>query len=274
MKSPTQTDAAALELNGISLYRDHKTVLEDVSLTIRPGEFIGVLGPNGAGKSTLFKALLGLLPTRSGSIRLFGTQPGKGDRLIGYLPQMRSDLLDKDIRGWDFVASAQRPSRLGLPLYSRSDHREIDEVIALVEAEDLARRPLSALSGGERQRLLLAQALLGSPRLLLLDEPLASLDPRFQARIVHLIKQIQEQRQMTVLFTSHELNPLLGAIDRVLYLGGGQAAIGSVDDVVNGAVLSRLYGMPIEVVRAGGHYFVVSAESGQLAEAGAHHVCV
>lgn len=264
----------AVKLSGVTLCRNRQTVLDAVDFSISPGEFIGVLGPNGSGKSTLFRALLGILPGVTGEIQVFGAAPGKTSHLIGYLPQLRADVLDTAIRGWDFVASAYRPARWGLPIYRAADRREIDAAIRLVEAKDLARRPLSALSGGERQRLLLAQALLGKPRMLLLDEPLASLDPHYQAEVVALIRRVQQQRQVTVLFTSHELNPLLGAIDRVLYLGGKQAAIGSVEAVVTGPVLSRLYGMPIEVVHTGSHYFVVAAESGVAAEAGAHHVCL
>lgn len=274
MNSKAGAAVPAIMLEGVTLRRNGHVVLDRVDFSVRQGEFIGVLGPNGAGKSTLFRAILGLLPEVTGNIQVFGSRPRKADRLIGYLPQMRADLLDADIRAWDFVASAQHPSRWGLPIYRGADKREIDEAICLVEGEHLAQRPLSALSGGERQRLLLAQALLGNPRLLLLDEPLVSLDPRHQANVVALIKGIQKQRQVTVLFTSHEINPLLGALDRVLYLGGGQAAIGAVDDIVTGPVLSRLYGMPIEVVHSAGHYFVVSAESGVAAESGAHHVCL
>ena len=134
----------------------------------------------------------------------------------------------------------------------------IDETLAAVGARDLAERPLSEMSGGERQRLLLAQALLGEPRLLLLDEPLISLDHRYQEAVVDLVRGFARERNITVLFSAHELNQLVGALDRVLYLGNGQAALGTVEEVVTAPVLSRLYGTDIEVVRAGGHIFVLS----------------
>jgi len=266
--------APPLELIQASLARDGKPVLDGVTATLHSGEFVGVLGPNGAGKSSLFLAILGLLPTVSGAIRVFGQAPRRGQERIGYLPQMRPDLAETDICAWDFVASALRPSHWGLPLYRAAERREVDAVIADVEAQALARRPLSALSGGERQRLLLAQALLGRPSLLLLDEPLINLDPRYQHTVVSLIQRLQVQRGMTVLFTSHELNPLLGAVGRVLYLGQRQAAIGTVEQVVTAPVLSRLYGMPIDVVRSGGRYFVIAAESGVPVESGGGHVHV
>jgi zinc/manganese transport system ATP-binding protein len=106
--------------------------------------------------------------------------------------------------------------------------------------------------------LLLAQALIGEPKLLLLDEPLISLDARHQEVVIDVIKKVCRERRITVLFSAHELNQLLGAIDRVLYLGNGQAVLGTVDDVVTAPVLSRLYGTEIEVLRAGGHIFVMS----------------
>ena len=105
---------------------------------------------------------------------------------------------------------------------------------------------------------MLAQALIGNPQLLLLDEPLISLDPRHQAEVIGLVKSLQRELRITVLFSAHELNPLLGAIDRVLYLGSGQAALGTVDEVITGPVLSRLYGSEIEVVRLKGRIFVMS----------------
>src|SRR6202030_2153648 len=137
---------------------------------------------------------------------------------------------------------------------------EVDRALDLVGASGLARRPLAETSGGERQRLLLAQALIGQPRLLLLDEPLISLDPHHQHAVVALVKSLQAELGITVLFSAHELNPLLGALDRVLYLGAGHAALGTVDDVITGPVLSRLYRSSIDVVRLSGRIFVMSGE--------------
>ena len=114
------------------------------------------------------------------------------------------------------------------------------------------------MSGGERQRLLLAQALIGRPQLLFLDEPLISLDPPTSAASSKSLGRAQQELGITVLFTAHELNPLLGAIDRVLYLGGGNAVLGTVDEVITGPVLSRLYGTQIEVVRLEGRIFVMA----------------
>ncbi len=249
----------AIALEHVTLARGARTVLEDVSLEIRTGEFIGIFGPNGAGKTTLLEAILGLLRPAAGVLSVLGAVPTRGNPAAGYLPQNRAPVADLRLCGRDFVASAYRGERWGLPMLDRHGRAEVDWAIETVGAEALALRPLAELSGGERQRLLLAQAILGKPKLLLLDEPLISLDPHYQQEAVALAKLVQSSLGMTVLFTAHELNPLLGAMDRVLYLGQGQAALGTVDQVMTGPTLTRLYGTPIEVLHVQGRIVVVSA---------------
>ena len=248
----------AVQLENATLRIGGRAVLEDASFAIREGEFIGVLGPNGAGKTTLMRAVLGLLPPSAGTVRIFGRAPRRGDRSIGYLPQLRTVLPDLRVRGFDFIASSLNGERWGLPSLARRGRHEIDETLELVGARDLARRALADMSGGERQRLLLAQALIGSPRLLLLDEPLISLDTRHQEIAIDVVRRVCRERKITVLFSAHELNQLIGTLDRVLYLGNGKAELGTVEEVITAPVLSRLYGAEIEVVRAQGHIFVLS----------------
>jgi zinc/manganese transport system ATP-binding protein len=257
-----------VELDHATIRIGGRTVLANASFAIRPGEFIGVLGPNGAGKTTLMRAILGLIPASSGSVHVFGRSPQRGDPAIGYLPQLRTVLPDLRVRGHDFIASSLNGERWGLPKVSRADRSAIDETLAAIGAAELAGRPMSQMSGGERQRLLLAQALIGSPKLLLLDEPLISLDPRHQEVVIDVVKKVCRERGITVLFSAHELNQLLGTLDRVLYLGNGQAVLGTVDEVITAPVLSRLYGADIDVVHAGGHIFVLSR--GREVEHGAH----
>jgi zinc/manganese transport system ATP-binding protein len=258
----------AIELEQVTLARGGRSVLSNVDVAIRSGEFVGVFGPNGAGKTTLLHAILGLIRPAAGRLRVFGTEPARGSHHAGYLPQQHASVADLHLHGRDFVASAAHGERWGVPVLDRASADEVDRVIAMVRAEPLAARPLSELSGGELQRLFLAQALLGRPKLLLLDEPLISLDPHFQQSVVELVRNIQQSDGMTVLFTAHELNPLLGAMDRVLYLGGGHARLGSIDEVVTGDVLSRLYGTPIDVLRVNGRIVVLAAHG--LFEADAH----
>ena len=248
----------AIEMDAVSLVLGGRTVLANVNLAIAAREFVGVLGPNGAGKTTLMRAILGLLPASRGVIRVLGHPAGRGNPAVGYMPQIRASVGTMRLSGWEFVAGVVDGHRLGLPFLRRSARAQVDRALDLVGARTLARRRLAETSGGERQRLLLAQALVGNPRLLLLDEPLMSLDPNHQATVVALAQAVQAELGIAVLFSAHELNPLLGALDRVLYLGSGHAALGQVDEVITSPVLSRLYGARIEVVHLNGRIFVMS----------------
>ena len=267
-----QVEVPAIELDGVALARAGRTILSDVSARIRSGEFIGVFGPNGSGKTTLLHAVLGLLRPAAGQLRVLGSVPRRGYHAAGYLPQQHSPVADLRLRGWDFVASALYGERWGLPLVGKAGRREVDWAIETVEGQGIAGRPLCQLSGGELQRLLVAQALLGKPKLLLLDEPLISLDPHFQQAVVALVQRVRQTLGITVLFTAHDLNPLLGAMDRVLYLGRGQAALGSVEEVMTSDVLSRLYDAPIEVLHVKGRILVVSAHGEIEVDAHRHDV--
>ncbi len=249
-----------LTLAGVTLELGERTILRDANFAINQGEFIGVLGPNGAGKTTLMRAVLGLVPASHGAIRVLGEPVMRGNPSIGYMPQTRTALATRRVRGRDFVAMAADGYRWGLPRASAQTREDVERVLDLVGGVALANRPLSDLSGGERQRLLLAQCLLGNPKLLLLDEPLISLDPHHQRGVVELVRRVQRELGIAVLFSAHELNPLLNALDRVLYLGNGVAALGSVDEVITPPVLSRLYGSPIDVMRVKGRIFVMSGD--------------
>jgi zinc/manganese transport system ATP-binding protein len=258
----------AIELAGVTLAFGSRIVLTGVDLQIRDNEFVGVLGANGSGKTTLMRAILGLVKPSRGTIRVLGQPAARGNSSIGYMPQMRAALYQPGLSGWDFVASGIAGHRWGLPLLGRAARHEIAWALDQVQASELARRPLAETSGGERQRLLLAQALLGRPRLLLLDEPLISLDPNRQRTVINLTRTLQQDLGIAVLFSAHELNPLLPVLDRVLYLGHGHAALGTIDEVVTGPVLSRLYDSTIDVVRLNDRIFVMSG--GHDAEHEAH----
>ena len=250
---------SAAELDGVSIELGGRTILDGISLRVQPGEMVAVLGPNGAGKSTLLRALLGLIPPAKGTIRIAGAPPRRGRADVGYCPQARSLDRETPLRARDRVGFGLDGHRWGLRGLPRAERdRRIREALAAVDALPLADGPAGQLSGGEQQRLAIAQALLSRPRLLLLDEPLASLDVRSQKAVVELVDRLRRQFGMAVLFVTHGINPLLGAIDRVCWLANGSAAIGSVDEVIRSDVLSRLYGAPIEVVHAGGRIFVAT----------------
>ncbi|MCB1155145.1 ATP-binding cassette domain-containing protein, partial [bacterium] len=218
-----------LAVTGVSVAFERERVLDAVDMHVEPGTIHTLIGPNGAGKTTLIRAILGLHPADRGSITVFGQPVSQGNPAIGYLPQVRSTAPQMRLAGRDFLAAGISGDRFGLPLLSRQAAHDIDRVLEIVHAEALARRPLSEMSGGERQRLLIAQALLGNPRMILLDEPLIGLDPHQQNRVVSLVRDLSRQMKLTVLFSAHELNQLLGSIDRVLYLGHRHAALGTVD---------------------------------------------
>ena len=249
---------SAVEFRDVRLALGGRAILAGVSLKIAAREFVGVLGPNGAGKTTLLRAILGLVRPSHGTIHVLGRPAIRGNPAVGYMPQVRGALASLRLSGWDFVAGVLDGHRLGLPIAGKTGRAEVDRALDLVGARELGRRPLAETSGGERQRLLLAQALIGRPELLLLDEPLISLDPHHQRGVVELIKSVQSELGIAVLFSAHELNPLLGVLDRVLYLGRGQAALGTVDEVITGPVLSRLYGSDIDVVHLKGRIFVMA----------------
>ena len=244
-------DRATIRLGG-------RTILAEASFAIEDGEFVGMLGANGAGKTTLMRAALGLIPLASGAIRALGAPVTRGNPLIGYMPQNRGAAVSLRIRGYDVVASAALGSRFGFRRFDAALKLEIDRALDLVDARRLSQRPIGELSGGERQRLLLSQALIGGPKLLLLDEPLISLDPAQQTAVVELARHLRDELKLAILFSAHELNPLVNRIDRVLYLGAGAAVLGAVDDVVTGPVLSKLYRADIEVVRVRDRYFVMA----------------
>ena len=238
-------------------------IWKDATFRIDAGEFVAVLGPNGSGKSTLLRLLLGLLPPAAGSLLVLGKRPHRGNPDIGYVPQRRNIDRDLPVRGRDFVHLGIDGDRWGVALGNATGNRQrIDEAIGSVEALSYADRQIGRLSGGEQQRLLLAQALAGRPKMLLLDEPLASLDLRNQIVIAELVADLARANRLTVLLIAHDINPLLPIVDRVLYVAHGGVAIGKPADVITTEQLSRLYDSPVEVLHdSHGHMFVVGLEA-------------
>ena len=259
---------AAVEVGG-------RTLWSGVDLEVRAGQFVAVLGPNGVGKSTLIKAVLGLIPLAHGTIRVLGEPAGQLNRDIGYLSQRRSFDPGLRVRGRDVVRLGLDGTRWGVPMPGASrwskrvaeDDRRLDEVIDLVGASAYAKRPIGRLSGGEQQRLLIAQALASRPKLLLLDEPLDSLDLPNQSAFAALISDICHRDGVTVVMVAHDVNPIIGAIDRVVYIAFGGAASGTPREVVTSETLSRLYRTPIEVMTTSSGQLVVVGTP----EAPAHH---
>jgi zinc/manganese transport system ATP-binding protein len=241
-----------------------RLVWSDATFAIEPGEFVAVLGPNGAGKSTLARALLGLVPLSAGELRVLGLAPRRGNPAIGYVPQRRP--VDRELRlaGTEFVRLGWEGHRWGVGLpgrRARDVSGRVERAIAAVGAESYADGPIGTMSGGEIQRLLLAQAVVGEPRLLILDEPLASLDVRNQLAVAQLVSELARSRGIAVMLIAHDVNPLLPVVDRVLYVARGQLAIGVPREVITSERLSALYDATVEVLRdSRGRLFVVGLE--------------
>ncbi|WP_051229347.1 metal ABC transporter ATP-binding protein [Paludibacterium yongneupense] len=255
--------APAIAFHDLELGYAGRRILSGVNLQIESGRFVALLGPNGAGKTSLLRAVLGLVAPLRGQIRVLGRPARRGRGAVAYIPQRHSLNIGTHLSGRDFVASGCDGQRWGWPWLGRRARREIETALECVDAVELASRPLGELSGGQRQRLLLAQALLGKPQLLLLDEPLAGLDVLHQRQVVKQVDSIRQRLGITVLFSSHDLNPLLGSMDQVLYLAAGHAQLGSVDEVISSPVLSRLYGAHVDVVRVQKRIFVLPGAGGQ-----------
>jgi zinc/manganese transport system ATP-binding protein len=268
-------DTTAVALRDAEIRIGARRILSEVTLTVALGEFVGVLGPNGAGKSTLMRSLLGLMPLAAGTVTVLGQSPRRARGQIGYLPQRQSFDRSARVRGVDLVQLGLDGTRWGVPLAltpaarrRRIEERErIREVIDLVGAGAYATRPIGELSGGEQQRLLIAAALVRRPRLLILDEPLDSLDLPNQSAVAGLLARIATEQRVAVILVAHDVNPLLSHLDRVVYLAGGRALSGTVSEVITTEQLSALYGARVEVLHTADGRLVVVGQP----EAPHHH---
>jgi zinc/manganese transport system ATP-binding protein len=260
MESNKKSAEGVISLKDMTLSFGPRAILDKVSFDIGRGEFVAILGPNGAGKTTLFKLLLGLLKPTSGSISVLGAVPHRGDPNIGYAPQHRVLETDLALRARDVVGFGLDGNKWGIGFGSAKRDAMINEVLKEVDAFQFADAPVGKLSGGEQQRLLIAQALITNPKILLLDEPLSNLDISHAQEIVALLAKISASRTVTIMLVSHDINPLLNNIDRVLYVARGHALMGTPDAIITSASLSKLYDAKVEVIRSGDHVFVVGAE--------------
>lgn len=267
----TQTAPPVIQFARAGIRRGGYTVWRDLQMNVQQGEFIAILGPNGAGKSTLLKVVLGLLPLSEGRLTVLGTPVRRGNTAISYLPQRHGFDADVHVRGRDLVQLGLDGVRWGVPIpvlrrlwrnpmREREEKRRVQQVIELVGATAYANRPIGELSGGEQQRLLIAQALVTRPRILLLDEPLDSLDLRNQQSVSALIRNISQEYQVTVLLVAHDVNPILPYLDRVLYIARGQAVIGTPEEVITTETLSHLYDAPIDVLRTRDGRLIVAGQ--------------
>ena len=261
MTSATAQPVLSL-VNGTAGYAT-EPLWSGLDLDVEPGEIIAILGANGTGKSTLFRAILGQLELKAGSISFLGEPIRRGDRRIGYIPQQHLFRPGTPLRGRDLVRLGVDGTRVGHPFASRATRRSVDALIEQVGAAAYAHRPIGELSGGEQQRLRVAQALTGDPKLLICDEPYASLDVRHQEAITQLIVRRRDEAGTPVLFITHDINPVLPYVDRVLFLASGGHRVGSVDEVLTSDTLSDLFGSPAQVVHVDDQVFIVGSPDRQ-----------
>jgi zinc/manganese transport system ATP-binding protein len=262
---------AVLRFRDAALSFGDRTLWSGLDLTVQPGEFLAVLGPNGTGKSSLLKTVLGQQPLSVGSVEVFGRPATAGDARIGYVPQQRPLDAGTPLRAKDMVAFGLNGHRWGLPLSSAATRRRVGELLAAVGATAFADSPVASLSGGEQQRVRVAQSVAANPRLLLCDEPLLSLDISQQREISELLDSVRRDTGAAVVFVTHDVNPILGMVDRVLYLAGGRFQIGTPDQVLRSEVLSAMYETPVEVLRRNGRILVVGLPDGEGVDDAHHH---
>jgi zinc/manganese transport system ATP-binding protein len=256
-------DEIVVRAEGLALRFGERLLWEDLGFALARGEFLAVLGPNGTGKTSLLRILLGLLAPSAGRVEIAGRPPTEARGRIGYVPQQRVFDRNLPLRGRDLVRLGVDGHRYGFGRVSADERARIERVLAEVGATDYADRAVGRLSGGEQQRLRVAQALVSEPELLLADEPLLSLDIAYQ----HVVTRLLEARRRTagtpVVFVTHDVNPVLPLIDRVLYLAPGRWALGNVDDVMTAETLSSLYETEIDVLRVRDRIVVVGTPEDQ-----------
>jgi len=250
----------AVRFDDASLAYGDRVVWANLSLAVEPGSFVAILGPNGSGKTSLLRAILGVTAVTSGRIQVLGGPPHRGNPGIGYIPQAQAFDRDLPLRGRDLVGLGLDGHRWGIARPSRERRARVDAAIAAAGASAYADAPIGRLSGGEQQRLRVAQALVGDPRLLLCDEPLAHLDLRYQQEVTELIAAWQQSTGRTVLFVTHDVNPILSIVDRVLFVVNGRWAAGTPDEVLTSARLTDLYGSHVDVLRVHDRLLVVGDE--------------
>ncbi len=260
----------AIETRNLFLgYKKH-TIVSNININISKGEFVAILGPNGAGKSTFLRSLLGLVKPISGEILILGQKPGFNNYHIGYMPQARHHISTANLTSRAMLEAVYDGIRFGVSLESKKKNHEISRVLNLVKAEKLSDKPILQLSGGERQRIHLAQSLLGTPEILLLDEPLSNLDPHFQETFIHILGDIKNQLNVTILLTAHDPNPLLNVMSHVLFFAKGKFLIGKPEEIMTSERLSELYDTPIDVIQYNDRLYVLGDGHNILGQ-GAHH---
>ncbi|MEU0495879.1 ABC transporter ATP-binding protein [Mycobacterium sp. NPDC006124] len=246
--SRPDTEPPALAFTGVSAVRGRRLIWSQATFEVPAGGIVALIGANGAGKTTLLHMILGLIPAAAGEVRVFGARPGADNDGIGYVPQDYAATAGEAIRARDMVMLGLTGRRWAFGRATSAQRQRVRETLAAVDATDFADRRLAQLSGGQRQRIAVAEALVSRPRMLILDEPLASLDLRSQREIVTLLARLHRELSVTILVVAHDLNPVLPLLDSAIYLLDGHPHYAPMNEVADDALLSHLYGTPIHVM--------------------------
>jgi ABC-type Mn2+/Zn2+ transport system ATPase subunit len=249
----------AVRLDDVAAAYHDRIVLEDVSLSIRPGSLTSIVGPNGAGKSTLLKLIAGVMPARSGSIEVLGSAPGQAARRIAYVPQAEMVDWSFPVTVQDVVAMGRYPALGLLRRPGSADRVAIRDALQRVGMSAFAGRQIGRLSGGQRRRVFLARALAAEPDLFLLDEPVTGIDATTQEEIMDIL-EAQARSGRTVIATTHDLMCVAQRFQEVVAINRTVIAHGPASLVLDADFLARTYG---------GHLLIVDGRTIALDDA--HH---
>ncbi|HAZ28359.1 MAG TPA: zinc ABC transporter ATP-binding protein [Candidatus Magasanikbacteria bacterium] len=246
-----EKEKPCIEIKDLNFSYNNNVVLENISFTVKTGEYLGVIGPNGGGKTTLIKIILGLLQPQSGTVKIFGTDINAfaEKALIGYVPQRVSQDIAQFPATVEEVVQSGRTARLGIfKQYGPPDALMIDNAMSIADVTHIRSKRIDELSGGERQRVFIARALAGEPKILILDEPSVGVDITAQERFYAFMEKLNHEYGLTILFVSHDIDVVAHEVKCLLCLNKHLVCHGAPREFMTEAYLEKLYGKKIKFV--------------------------